>query len=34
VESYPLRDRIVLVIKDMAGVEQEVAMGAEVRGWK
>jgi len=28
VESYPLRDKIVLVMNDMAGVEQTVAMGA------
>jgi hypothetical protein len=31
VESYPLRDRIVLVMKDMAWVEQAVAMGATMR---
>ncbi len=31
VESYPLRDKIVLVMKDMAWVEHAVAMGAEVR---
>ena len=30
VESYPLRDKMVLVMKDMAGVEQAVAMGAVV----
>jgi hypothetical protein len=34
VESYPLRDKILLVMKDMAGVEQAVAMGAVVRGGK
>ncbi len=32
VESYPLRDKIVLVMKDIAWVEQAVAMGAVVRG--
>jgi hypothetical protein len=32
VESYPLRDRIVLVMKDMACVEQAIVMGAVVRG--
>ncbi len=31
VESYPLRDKIVLVMKDMAWVEQAAAMGAVVR---
>jgi hypothetical protein len=31
VESYPLRDKIVLVMKDMAWVEQAVAMGAVVK---
>ncbi len=31
VESYPLRDKMVLVMKDMAGVEQAVAMGAVVK---
>jgi len=30
-ESYPLRDKMVLVMKDMARVEQAVAMGAVVR---
>jgi len=30
VESYPLRDKMVLVMKDMTGVEQAVAMGAVV----
>ncbi len=34
VESYPLRDKIVLVMKDMAWVEQAVAMGAMVIGQK
>ena len=34
VESYPLRDKMVLVMKDMAGVEQVMAMGAVVRGGK
>ena len=28
VESYPLRDKIVLVMKDMVWVEQALAMGA------
>ncbi len=28
VESYPLRDKIVFIMKDMAWVEQAVAMGA------
>jgi hypothetical protein len=32
--SYPLRDKIVLVMKDMAWVEQAVVMGAVVRGEK
>jgi hypothetical protein len=31
VESYPLRDKIVLVMKDMAWVEQAAGMGAVVR---
>ena len=31
-ESYPLRDKIVLVMKDLACVEQATAMGAVVRG--
>jgi hypothetical protein len=34
VESYPLRDKIVLVMKDMAWVEQAVAMGAVIKGGK
>ncbi len=34
VESYPLRNKIVLVMKDMAWVEKAVAMGAVVRGGK
>jgi hypothetical protein len=34
VESYPLRDKIVLVMKDQAWVEQAVSMGAVVRGAK
>lgn len=34
VESYPLRDKIVLVMKDLSWVEQAVAMGAVVRGGK
>ncbi len=28
VESYPLRDKILLVMKDMVGVEQALAIGA------
>jgi hypothetical protein len=28
VESYPLRDKIILVMKDIAWVEQAAAMGA------
>ncbi len=31
VESYPLRDKIVLVMKDMVWVEQAIAMGAVVK---
>ncbi len=31
VENYPLRDKIILVMKDIAWVEQAVAMGAVVR---
>ncbi len=31
VENYPMRDKMVLVMKDMAWVEQAVAMGAKVR---
>ncbi len=34
VESYPLRDKIVLVMKDLAWVEQAAAMGAVVRTLK
>jgi len=34
VESYPLRDKMVLVMKDMAGVEQAIALGAVVRAGK
>ncbi|MBU4373760.1 MAG: hypothetical protein KJ714_04825 [Euryarchaeota archaeon] len=34
VESYPLRGKIVLVMKDKAWVEQAMAMGAVVRGGK
>jgi hypothetical protein len=29
VESYPLRDKIVLVMKDMVCVEQALVMGAK-----
>ncbi len=29
IESYLLRDKVVLVMKDMVGVEQALAMGAE-----
>ncbi len=32
VESYPLGDKIVLVMKDLVWIEQAVAMGAMVRG--
>lgn len=32
VENYPLRDKIVLVMKDLAWVEQAVAMGGVARG--
>ena len=31
VESYPMRDKIVLVMKDIAWVEQAVAMGAVMK---
>ena len=31
VKSYPLRDKTMLVMKDMARVEQAVAMGAVIR---
>ncbi|MBU4075368.1 MAG: hypothetical protein KKI06_01425 [Euryarchaeota archaeon] len=31
VESYPLRDKVVLVMKDMACVEQALVMGATMR---
>jgi hypothetical protein len=31
VESYPLRGKIVLIMKDMAWVEQALAMGATIR---
>ncbi|HEY9206243.1 MAG TPA: hypothetical protein VIO58_10020 [Candidatus Methanoperedens sp.] len=31
VESYPLRDKIVLVMKDMAWVEQAIAIGAAIK---
>ncbi len=31
VESYPLRDKILVVMKDMLWVEQAVAMGAVER---
>ncbi len=31
VESYPLRDKMVLVMKDLAWVEQAAAMGAVVK---
>ncbi len=34
VESYPMRDNIVLVMKDKAWVEQVMAVGAVVRGGK
>src|SRR4030067_2258811 len=32
VEHYPLRDKIVFVMKDLAWVEQAVAIGAVARG--
>ena len=32
IESYPLRDKLVLVMKDIVWCEQAVAMGAAVRG--
>ncbi len=31
VENYPMRGKIILVMKDMAWVEQALAMGAVVR---
>ncbi|VVB94397.1 Uncharacterised protein [uncultured archaeon] len=31
VESYPMRDKIVFIMKDMAWVEQALAMGATMR---
>jgi len=31
VESYPLRDKIILVMKDVSWVEQALAMGATMR---
>ncbi len=31
IESYPLRDKIVLVMKDMGWVEQALVMGATMR---
>jgi hypothetical protein len=31
VESYPMRDKIMLVMKDMTWVEQAVAMGAVIK---
>lgn len=31
VESYPLRDKILLVMKDLVWVEQALAMGAIVK---
>ncbi len=34
VESYPLRDKIVLVMKDLAWVEQALAMGATLKAPK
>ena len=34
VENYPLRDKIVLVMKDLVWVEQAVAIGAVVRTLK
>ncbi len=34
IENYHLRDKVVLVMKDMVWVEQAMAMGAVVRGGK
>jgi hypothetical protein len=34
IESYPLRDKIVLIMKDMACVEQALAMGATLKAPK
>jgi hypothetical protein len=34
VESYPLRDKILLVMKDLVWVEQAVALGAVERARK
>jgi hypothetical protein len=34
IESYPLRDNIVLIMKDLAWVEQAVAMGATLKAPK
>ncbi len=34
VESYPLCDKMLFVMKDMAGVEQAMAIGAVVRAGK
>ncbi len=34
VESYPMRDKIVLVMKDLAWVEQALAMGATLKAPK
>ncbi len=31
VDNYPLRDKIVLVMKDMVWVEQAIAMGATIK---
>jgi len=31
IESYPLRDKIVLIMKDMVWVEQSVEMGAVIK---
>ncbi len=31
VDSYPLRDKIVFIMKDMVWVEQAIAMGATMR---
>jgi len=31
IESYPLRDKVVLVMKDMVWVEQAIEMGATRR---
>jgi hypothetical protein len=34
VESYPLRDKVVVIMKDLAWVEQTLAMGATLKAPK